>query len=150
MDIWHHHDLHLRARTRKAGSRRWRRDVSWLMSGLGGKLSCAHWRRYRYVAVRGATAKRSLYFFSSNPATCRQSGVSPQTVAVHASWPPLVKKPQACIAPVVPAAGGQYCLPRRSGRCHDRTSRCQTYWQPHSHDHRSILDKSTKLWQCNL
>lgn len=55
---------------RNAGSRRWRGDVSWLTSGLGGRLSAAHWRRYLYVAVTGATAKRSLYFFSSSPATC--------------------------------------------------------------------------------
>ena len=55
---------------RNAGSRRWRGDVSWLISGLGGRLSAAHRRRYLYVAVTGATAKRSLYFFSSSPATC--------------------------------------------------------------------------------
>lgn len=57
---------------RKAGSRRWRGDVSWLTRGLGGRLSAAHWRRYLYVAVTGATANRSLYFFSSRPATCSQ------------------------------------------------------------------------------
>ena len=55
---------------RKAGSRRWRGDVSWLTRGLGGRLSAAHCRRYLYVAVTGATANRSLYFFSSSPDTC--------------------------------------------------------------------------------
>ncbi len=55
---------------RKAGSRRWRGDVSWLTRGLGGRLSAAHCRRYLYVAVTGATANLSLYFFSSSPDTC--------------------------------------------------------------------------------
>lgn len=62
---------YLRARIRKAGSRRWRGDVSWLTRGFGGKLSAAHWRRYLYVAVTGATANRSLYFLSSSPDTCK-------------------------------------------------------------------------------
>ena len=50
--------------------------MSWLTKGFGGRLSAAHWRRYLYVAVTGATANRSLYFFSSSPDTCKHAGAT--------------------------------------------------------------------------
>ena len=56
--------------------------MSWLTNGLGGRLSAAHWRRYLYVAVTGATAKRSLYFLSSSPATYTAAPFSAHLLAV--------------------------------------------------------------------